>query len=109
MTRLKEELDELLQLGNTVDQLSKEKSIATKRNALLKATKEKFENIEVEAIYDKILFQHGIHFHKYHGKTLTGDHCATFINKIDEITRDVNTPLSSIIEGSIQSNLVKLV
>ena len=45
------------------------------------------------------MFQHGIYFHKYHGKTLTGDHCATFINKIDEITFDVNAVLSSIIEG----------
>ena len=43
MTHLKKELNELLQIGNIVDQLSIEKSVATTRNALLKATKENFE------------------------------------------------------------------
>ena len=39
---------------------------------------------------------------------LTGDHCATFIDKIDEITFDVNAAMSSIIEGRFKFDQTRL-
>ena len=106
MLLLKSELDGLIHSRGTANAQGKtqlDKNISAKRKALMKATRENPNNA-IEAMYDEILFENGVHFHKYHGKTLTGDHCATFISRIGDIARTLTERLIPIIETKYGAN-----
>ena len=74
-----------------------ESNIVAKRKAIIKATNEN-PNKDVVAIFDEILLAYNIHFHKYHGKTLTGGNCARFIDRIAFIVADMKVKLQEVID-----------
>ena len=63
---------------------NKEKLISDKKRAITKAYTTN-PNKEVQKEFYEILTSYGIRFQKYHGGTLTGDHCHTFGTNAQDI------------------------
>ena len=64
--------------------INQEKSINDKKRAITKAYTSN-PNKEVQKEFYEILKSYGIRFQKYHGGTLTGDHCHTFGTNAQDI------------------------